>query len=483
VSLAIEAPTSLEQYEAARDWFVREIGPEKYQNARREAREAAPRVADQVEWEVFRWLLRAIAWAEARGSSIREFRSHVGLAVRAVFEADPQAQLAGAKRTNAKATKKSGTKSTSPNASGGGTGYRAKTSDKPQRAIEAEVAQQPKYAPVRMRDVVGSLRLSEHKSPDAKKSAREALAKCAVWRIEHRGAGTCQLCLDAKDFVCESRAWIWKVLAPPLHRRPRLCDCSLQCSNAKSVAELAASNSPELGPALQQLAKGVQVAMDVAEANGVRFIQAPDGTWLPTSKTARGPCLSVAINKKTGKIAFDVNHGLKPKFGASVRCFMDRIDAAIRYTVALYKGWAHPKTGNRRMRGAPGLHAEVYAVGRVIENCDEMADVVVCSVRLQNPDGSKATKRGELMRRCVNCFGILNHGEHAKHCAEQYEPLLHSGDGPPFVPGDHYCGPTVVSDHKHRPPRSTGPATATKASTPSAKTPARRKKSKPARKK
>ena len=121
-----------------------------------------------------------------------------------------------------------------------------------------------------------------------------------------------------------------------------------------------------------------------------------------TSKSGRGPCLSVVVDTKTGKVYYGQNVGPTPMPGLS-----EPLQSRASERRAL-----PPTAYDIRKDGTPGVHSEVLATDRAVRDGGKVEDAAIYNTNTKRDIGTppptppKTTPEAKPMTCCPNCTHI-----------------------------------------------------------------------------
>lgn len=167
-----------------------------------------------------------------------------------------------------------------------------------------------------------------------------------------------------------------------------------------SIPDVQGMSDEDLRKEMDKRAQAMLKAMKDAHAAGQKRLVLPDGTSLKTSPTGRYPCLSMVVDKKTGKVSWGQNTGKVPIDPAPPldKSIPEQQEAAPK---------KHP------MASSPGTHSEVHALDKSLKDKDNQAagsgpgDKAIYNVNAgTGTHDPKGQKEGNAMPCCKNCTPI-----------------------------------------------------------------------------
>lgn len=135
------------------------------------------------------------------------------------------------------------------------------------------------------------------------------------------------------------------------------------------------------------------------------FIELPGGDppqRIYTSKDGRGPCLSVVVDKETGKVYYGQNVGPR-----AVPALSQPLQSRTNERNAL-----PPTARDIRQDGTPGTHSEVLATDRAVKDGGKVENMAIYNTNTNGDIGNppptppKTTPEAKPMKCCPNCTHI-----------------------------------------------------------------------------
>jgi RHS repeat-associated protein len=172
------------------------------------------------------------------------------------------------------------------------------------------------------------------------------------------------------------------------HVKPPPCHSSIDQEHLK--------DDDKLREEMKKRAHAMQLALMEAHEKGQTHIYLPDGTRLSTSPGARYPCLSLVVDRNTGKVSWGQNTGAVPKNP------QPPLGDAINNRREEYPD----KPGSR---GSPGTHSEVHAMNQSLQDNPGSGpgDKAIYNIHSGTGDTDPTGKKeGEPMPCCKHCTPI-----------------------------------------------------------------------------